>query len=108
EDGNTDQLWERLEDMMLNDDIILILKNMSRSKIPKSGHLVRDIFKITDDAWETKWNGAEMAQGVKKPKSSLIILDFPSYLEKNLTSFWYYAVPIYSTAPKGRRKVKQK
>jgi len=106
-DGNTDQLWKRLEGMILNDDIVLILKNMSLSKISKSGHLVRDIFKITDDAWERKWNGAEMAHVEKKPKSSIIILDFPSYLEKNLTSFWYYAVPIYSTAPKGRRKVKQ-
>ena len=28
-DGNTDQLWKRLEGMMLNDDIVLILKNMS-------------------------------------------------------------------------------
>jgi len=104
---SADRLWKRLENLLLNDEIVLILKCMSQSKIARSGDHVRDIFKIIDDAWDNRWDGTEMIREYKYPKSSLIVLDYPSYLEKNMQTFWYYAVPIYATAPKGRRQARK-
>jgi transcriptional regulator with XRE-family HTH domain len=83
--GTTFQLWhERLKPMLLNQEIILIIKNMSLSQIPRSGDTIRSVFKIMDDA-------------SSQSKSSLILLDFPSYLEKNMQSFGDYVVPIHHT-----------
>lgn len=101
-----EKLWNRLEKMLLEEEVVLILKCMSQSKISRSGDYVRDVFKIIDDAWETTWNGKEMTRRYKYPKSSLIVLDFPSYLERNMQTFWYYAIPVYATAPKGRRQAR--
>lgn len=70
--------------MLLNQEIILIIKNMSLSQIPRSGDTIRSVFKIMDDA-------------SSQSKSSLILLDFPSYLEKNMQSFGDYVVPIHHT-----------
>ncbi|MBW2606382.1 MAG: helix-turn-helix transcriptional regulator [Deltaproteobacteria bacterium] len=95
----SDKLLDQLKDMMLNEKIILIIKNMSLSKITRSGGHIRDIFKIMDDSWDVE--GARKGGQWRhlKPQSSLIILDFPSYLEKNINTFGYYAVPIYARRP---------
>lgn len=93
------QLWEKLKHMMLYEEVVLIIKNLSLSKISWSGNLVRSIFKIMDDAFDQE--ASRKAKKVIKlnPQSSLIVLDFPSYLEKNMDSFGYYAVPIYLGSP---------
>jgi transcriptional regulator with XRE-family HTH domain len=106
EKGNTDQLWQHLENSFLQDQTVLTLKGMSLSNIPNSGYLVRDIFKLTDSGNENKWHESAAVSGKNVPKPSLIVLDFPSYLEKSTASFWYYAFPIYSTTARGRRKAK--
>ncbi|MDQ7838259.1 MAG: helix-turn-helix transcriptional regulator [Thermodesulfobacteriota bacterium] len=94
-EGTTQQLWdEQLEPMMLNEEVVLIIKNMSLSKIPDSGGLIRSIFKIMDDAREKRQEGTRSVMVRKRTKSSLIILDYPSYVEKNMM-FGYYAIPIY-------------
>jgi len=104
-EGNIDSLWKALADKMLNQEIILTIKNMSLSKIPSSGGYIREIFKIMDDAWEPEKKDGKIIQRHKKPKSSLILLDFPSYLEKNMgSSFGYYAIPVYGTTPMGHKK----
>ncbi len=94
-EGTTQQLWDKqLEPMMLNEEVVLIIKNMSLSKNPDSGGLIRSIFKITDDATEKRQEGPRSVMVRKRTKSSLIILDYPSYLEKNMV-FGYYAIPVY-------------
>lgn len=94
-EGTTQQLWvKQLEPMMLNEEVVLIIKNMSLSKIPDSGGLIRSIFKIMDDAMEKRQEGTRSDMVRKRTKSSLIVLDYPSYLEKNM--LWgYYAIPLY-------------
>ncbi|MDD5451501.1 MAG: helix-turn-helix transcriptional regulator [Desulfovibrionales bacterium] len=94
-EGTTQQLWdEQLEPMMLNEEGVLIIKNMSLSKIPDSGGLIRSIFKIMDDAREKRHEGTRLIMVRKKTKFSLIILDYPSYVEKNMI-FGNYAIPVY-------------
>ena len=93
-EGISHDLWEDLELMLLEQEVILIIKCMSISGIPSSGGMVRSIFKIMDDAWE---RGAFRH---KMPKSSLVLIDYPSYLEKNMT-FGFYAVPVYLLNPYG-------
>ena len=93
--GQSRELWAQIEKMMRDDEIILIIKNISLSRISKSGLWILDIFKIMDDAWEIKRIGDKVVTEHKMPKSSLIVLDFPSYLEKNMENFGYYAIPIY-------------
>jgi transcriptional regulator with XRE-family HTH domain len=105
EEGNTAQLWKRLKNTFMRDNTVMTVKGLSLSKIPRSGRLVQDIFKITDTVNENNWHESETVPGKDIQRPSLIVLDFPSYLEKNLDSFWYYSVPIYATAPKGRRKL---
>lgn len=98
-DGNSGQLWYKLEDIMLNQEVVLIIKNISLSKIYRSGYFIKDIFKIMDDAWEVNKSGDDVELEHRMPPSTLIILDFPSYLEKNMDTFGYYAVPIYMGTP---------
>jgi transcriptional regulator with XRE-family HTH domain len=105
-EGSAAKLQDQLKRMMLNNEVILIIRNMSLSKIPKNGWYIKDIFKILDDAWvkNNADKGGETLMHLT-PKSSLIVLDFPSYLEKNMDSFGYYAVPIYLRSSfDGRRK----
>lgn len=100
EEGKTGDLWRKLENILLNEEIVLIIKNISLSKIPSSGYHIRSIFKIMDDAWDVEGIRKKIEKGNhstmvhKMPPSSLIVLDFPSYLEKNMKSFGYYACPI--------------
>ena len=94
-DGKTRELWKKLEEMMLTDEVILIIKNISSAKFPHSEDYISGIFKIMDDAWGKLIRNGEVILQHKYPKSSLIILDFPSYLEKNMQSFGYYAIPVY-------------
>ena len=87
-------LWAQLMNILLNEDMILIVKYISLSKISHSGSFMRKIFKITDDAFDFE------ASLEAKTQSSLIILDFPSYLERNMKTFGYYAIPIYGRRPR--------
>lgn len=93
------QLWERLEYAMLYDEVVLIVKNLSLSEISDSGDLIRSIFKIMDDAWDKEASKKAKTLITLNTQSSLIVLDFPSYLEKNVGSFGYYAIPIYMGHP---------
>jgi transcriptional regulator with XRE-family HTH domain len=80
--GSSHNLWESLKNLLLNDGLILIIKNISLSKIQHKGLMVRSIFKILDE------------ERINPPTGTLILLDYPSFLEKN-TDFGYYARPIY-------------
>ena len=73
----------------------MVLKNLSSSKIPKSGSHIRSIFKIIDDAFVRQRVEPQITHKQKIPKSTLLILDYPSYLEKNFTHFGYYVIPVY-------------
>lgn len=81
-------LWELLEKKLVTEDLILVFKGLSQSKLPKSGDFIRGVFKIIDDAG-------------REPRSSMIILDYPSYLEKKFADFGYYAAPVYLLEPTG-------
>lgn len=94
EEGNQSKLWKRLKDMLLNEGVVVIIKNMSKSKIPSSGGYIRSFFKILDDAWDIE-NASEQEMPHKMPPSTIIVLDFPSYLEKNMENFGFYVAPIY-------------
>lgn len=92
-EGGSNELYDALKAKLGNDEIMLVIKSLSLSGLPKSdiGGYVRDIFKIMDDAWEMK----EGEWGHKEPKSSLILLDFPSFLEKYYNEIAYYTIPVY-------------
>ena len=93
QDGGSTELFEALKAMLLNDEVMLVIKNLTLSSLPKSdiGYHIRDIFKILDDAWEPK----QEKLGHKKPNSSLILLDFPSLLENYYREIGFYTVPVY-------------
>ena len=88
------ELHNALKMTLLNDEVMLVIKNLTLSNLPKKeiGYYIRDIFKIMDDAWETKQESFRH----KKPKSSLILLDFPSLLEKYYSEIGFYTIPVYS------------
>jgi len=93
--GTMSQLYnERLRPMMLHEEVVLIIKNMSLSRIPRSGYTIRSIFKIMDDAGSRGFLDAIDIVKHGPPKSNLIILDFPSYLEKNMDIFGAYVIPV--------------
>ena len=87
------ELHDELKAILLSESIMLVIKNLSLSSLPKSeiGYYIRDVFKILDDAWELK----DKKIGHKKPNSSLILLDFPSLLEKYYREIGYYTIPVY-------------
>ena len=106
--GRTGDLLRVLIDMMLTQEVILMIKNMSSSKISESGSHIKSIFKVLDDAsyyYDRMGEGWAKHEHSQIPKSSLIVLDFPSYLEKNMQSgFGYYAFPIYIGEKRGHNK----
>ena len=96
--GKGSELDEEINKMLLFQDIILVLKGMSLAKIPQSGQAIRGIFKIIDDYFPelVEKRYPKLFKQDTRPTSSIIVLDYPSYLEKNMeSSFGYYAVPIY-------------
>lgn len=86
-----------LSEMLLNKDneLMIVIKALSLSKISKSAGHVRDIFKTMDDAWEIAKKDEENIMVHAMPKSCLILIDFPSFLEKNYSKIGYYSIPIY-------------
>ena len=88
---------DELSEILLNDEIMLVIKNISLSKMPKKqkGGVIRDIFKIMDDAWDSRKGDEDHVSRHKDPKSALIVLDFPSFLENFYNEIGYYAVPVY-------------
>lgn len=93
-EASTDDLFDELKKMLLDDEIMLVIKNPSLSGMPKKdiGNCIRDIFKIMDDAW-IKIEHGKLEH--KNPKSALIVLDFPNFLEKYYDEIGYYAIPVY-------------
>ncbi|MBU0994688.1 MAG: helix-turn-helix transcriptional regulator [Proteobacteria bacterium] len=93
--GNITILRKALSTILINseNEIMIVIKALSLSKI-SAGH-VRDIFKTMDDAWKMRKEGEEVIVNHAKPKSCLILIDFPSFLEKNHSKIGYYAIPIY-------------
>ena len=94
------ELSNVLKSMLLDEEIMLVLKNLSLSELPKKdiGFYVRDIFKIMDDAWLRKGKDEDFEEGKLKhikPKSALILLDFPSFLERYYNEIAYYTIAIY-------------
>ena len=97
EKGNRWVLFQKLEKRLLNpnSEIMLVVKNLSQSKMKnknKAGHL-RDVFKILDDAWVPDEDRKNLVH--LKPKSCLIVIDFPSFLESSYSDIGHYAIPIY-------------
>lgn len=97
EPGNQPDLVQKLKNILLNNDseIMLVIKNLSLSKMQHKGSHVRDIFKIMDDAWEASRGEDPIIMPHKEPKSCLILIDFPNFLEKNYDDIGYYTIPIY-------------
>lgn len=97
-DKFTSELPRELGNLLNDNEIMLVIKNMSLSKIPKKdkGSHIRDIFKSMDDAWYSTKEGNEIILKHKEPKSALILLDFPSFLEKYYNDIGYYTIPIFA------------
>ncbi len=95
--GESWVLWEALKDVLFREEIIVIVKNISKSKISgkTEGGFVRSIFKTIDDAHITE---------KITPKSILVLLDFASYIEKLHERLGSYITPIYIGEPKGLPK----
>ena len=74
---------------------VLIIKNISLARFARTGSYIRDIFKTMDDAYDTEIHKTNRKRVPIIAPSSLIVLDFPSYLEKNMDTFGYYAIPVY-------------
>jgi transcriptional regulator with XRE-family HTH domain len=87
EEGTTEELWAKLIFMFLTEEVVLIIKNMSLSKIPRSGDWIYSIFKLGADQIARM---AEPNKISKLPRNTLIIIDYPSYLEKNMDTFGVY------------------
>lgn len=94
-EGKINQLWEELEEMLLNNEMILILKNMSLSKIPNSGIYIQNIFDILRYPCKKKEVG-DFNFEKKATNSAFIVLDYPSYMEKNMNNFGAYALPTHA------------
>ena len=98
-EGNIGELYDALKSMLLEDEIMLVLKNLSLSGLPKKdiGMYIRDIFKIMDDAWLRKGDESYVEGKIvhKTPKSALIIMDFPTLLERHHNEIGYYTIPIH-------------
>lgn len=95
--GESWVLWEALKNVLFHDEIIVIVKNISKSKISgkTEGGFVRSIFKTIDDAHITE---------KITPKSILVLLDLASYIEKLHERMGSYITPIYIGEPKGLSK----
>jgi transcriptional regulator with XRE-family HTH domain len=96
--GSNEKLFEILKKRMLDKPFILILKNMSSSKIHHSDLWIWSIYNIIKDApkrIDESLNSDKNHQSLST--STLIILDYPSYLEKNMTSFGQYVTLFRST-----------
>jgi len=91
EKGITYKLFKKLESRVWKGQIILVLKNMSLSKIRYSDSWIWSIFNIIKD------REIRTDKSYKKVPGVLIILDYPSYLEKYINSFGQYATPIHSS-----------
>jgi len=92
--GWTDQLFKKLNQRILDGDLILMIKNLSKSKIPQIGLLVGSIFKSAFDSKHIYAERFNVTDTKEIPITALIILDYPSFLEKNMNNFGYQTVPI--------------
>jgi len=77
ESGSTRKLYEIFEAMCGDDYKYIIIKNFSLSG-------------IREKAMELKWLAREIG-----PWGALIIIDKPSFLERNAEMFYYHAYPIH-------------
>ena len=104
-EGDGQGLWNNLQALLLGEETILILKNISTSRIPRSVDWVLSIFKIIDDASVRVLNGAGLPhlENIRLKYgnysgSSLLLLDYPSYLEKHHNLLSPYTIPMYTGA----------
>ena len=87
--------YDKVRDLVLTEDLRLVLKGLSTSRVSKAVNLVYDIFKTMDDAWLKQIKAQPGGEEVLRPvKSSIIILDYPSFLENNYKLLGYYSVPV--------------
>jgi transcriptional regulator with XRE-family HTH domain len=98
--GTVRELYYQLEKMLIADEIVIVIKELSLSKISKAREHVRSIFKISDDfhilrdidSYKKRYSTIDSLP--EFCRSSLVILDYPSFMEKD-SSFQFYAIPIY-------------
>ena len=101
EEGTTEELLAKLTFRFVTEGLILIIKNMSLSKIPRSSDWVYSIFKLGADLPEKVAKMADPNKFCELPRNTLIIIDYPSYLEKNMDTFGVYVdctIPQESTS----------
>ena len=85
---NNKKHFEDLKYIMLTEPFVLILKNISSSKIHHSDLLIWSIYNIIKDAPRQIYKSLNSDKNHQSlSTSTLIILDYPSYLEKNMNSF---------------------
>lgn len=91
--GWTGRLFKELNQRFLTSELIMIIKNLSRSKIPQSGFLIGSIFKSAFDSKRIYSEKLNISDKNKIPLSAVIILDYASFLEKNI-NFLDLVMPI--------------
>ncbi len=79
-DGNTRTACEAFERMLLNENVALVFKDISRSKMSHRAEFVRSLLKIGDDA---HFHGY-------RPVSDVVFIDAASFLEKGWDSISPY------------------
>ena len=127
--GTTRVLYKEIERRLTETGLVLVLKNLSLSRVSDSGWIARDLFKSCCEAMKTKkiqgsfvanitsdqsdslkltpwelglWSGEEEVAAMSSRRtdqeealSSIILVDFPSYLEKNFEPIGHYVTPVY-------------
>jgi len=94
-EGRFPELWREFLRLLTHNEVILIIKNMSLSKIPGHADFIKKIFDII----YTTWRHAEKESGGSKTKkrgSSFILIDYPSFLEKHMQNFGHLVVAVYA------------
>lgn len=85
EKGQLVRLWDLFKESVLNNEYkFFVIKNFSLSGVKYKVPVLRGFFRIT------AMNGAT------------ILIDKPCFLERNVSSLYYYAYPIHVSGPFGR------
>lgn len=96
EKGSRYELFRKLQEKLANEntELLIVIKKLSKSKLTKKTEYITDIFKTMYDACDFKKSGTQEYMIRKKLKSCLILIDFPSFLEKYHSKIGLYTVPV--------------
>ncbi|BBO75202.1 hypothetical protein DSCW_26190 [Desulfosarcina widdelii] len=95
-EGTSLKLKEKLINLLFKKETLLVIKNLSLSKISHSSEIALGIHKSLFVEKLINKNGKPFIQRAPSP-SSIILIDYPSYLEKNMERIGYYCTPIQAS-----------